>query len=193
MNDFRPINSQTPLPSIEEARGLWDRFCMLANIRAHSEVVCRVALTLTDWLEQAGVELYRPAVEVGALLHDIAKTTCLGTSKLHTQVGQNMLQELGFPELGLLVAYHVILPEGHPLDEIMVVNYADKRVTHDQIVSLRERYDYILERYGEGHESRLERIHQGYERAQEVEQTIFSRLEPKRRPEDIFRLQEADR
>ena len=60
------------------------------------------------------------------------------------------MQEMGYGELAGLVANHVLLPPDQPLDETMVVNYADKRVTHDQLVTLTERFDYITQRYGRG-------------------------------------------
>lgn len=181
--------TEAPLPTVDEARLLWDRFGMLDNIRAHSEKVCLVAMTLTDWLEGAGIVLRRQAVEVGALLHDIAKTACLGTDRRHDQEGLDILNDLGYPQLGRLVARHVFLPPGSPLDEIMVVNYADKRVKHDQIVGLDERYQYIMERYGNGDPVRMARIEKGYGLAQVVEQTVFKPLTPQRTPADVFSLE----
>jgi len=181
--------SSAPLPTVEEARLLWDRFGMLDNIRAHSDKVRLVALTLADWLAEAGIPLRRRAVEVGALLHDIAKTACLGTERRHDREGQEILNGLGYPQLGRLVARHVFLPPGHPIDEIMVVNYADKRVKHDQIVNLDERYRYILKRYGHGDPQRIARIANGLRQAQKVEQTLFAPLAPGRTPDDIMTLE----
>ena len=180
--------SHAPLPTAQEARELWNVYGMLDNIRDHSEMVCRVALQLYDWLAESGVELRRDAVETGALLHDISKTACLGTERRHDQEGLALLAELGYPELGSLVASHVFLPPGYPLNETMVVNYADKRVKHDQIVDLDERYQYILERYGRGEDDRIGRINQGLSLAQEVERVIFSALAPKHTPKDISAL-----
>jgi uncharacterized protein len=49
------------------------------------------------------------------------------------------------------VRQHVVLdpqpPEG-PIGEAAVVHYADKRVKHTAIVSLRERFQDLKERYG---------------------------------------------
>lgn len=180
-----------PLPSVDQARALWDRYQMLDNIRDHSEVVCRVALAITDWLAAAGVALRREAVEVGSLLHDIAKTQCLNSDRRHDKEGQEILVELGYPELGFLVYRHVVLPVGYPLDETMVVNYADKRVKHNRIVDLDERYRYILERYGRGDRERIDRINLGLARALEVEQTVFDPIMPARTPQDIAALEPA--
>jgi hypothetical protein len=186
-SDYLPITLETPLPTPEEVRSWWDRFGMLPNIRRHSEVVRLVALVLADWLAESGVALSRRAVEVGALAHDLAKTPCLGTSRLHAQEGEAMLQELGYPELAFMVGRHVTLLPDHPLDETMVVNYADKRVTHDEIVGLEERFAYIQERYGQGDPERLERIRQGLDRVRRAEKEIFRRL-PGRSPDELLGL-----
>ncbi len=189
MTDYIPITDKTLLPDPQQARAMWDEYQMLDNIREHSEMVCRVALTLTDWLADAGVQLHREAVEVGALLHDISKTTCLGTDKLHAQEGGALVTRLGYPELGYLVANHVYLEKDHPLDETMVVNYADKRVTHNYIVDLQDRFDYIAERYGNGDQTRLARIQTGLKYAQRAEEMIFSPLAPRHNPNDIMLLE----
>ncbi len=177
----------TPLPSLAQTRAMWDAHCMLDNIRRHSEVVCAVALLLTDWLAQAGVTLHRPAVEVGALLHDIAKTPCLGSQRRHDLEGQEMLCQAGFPELGRIVALHVYLPPGHPLDEAMLVNYADKRVNHESIVNLNQRYAYIAERYGKGDPELLARIEHGRHRSLEVERLLFARMLHRHTPDEVTR------
>ena len=144
------FTASTPLPRREQIPALWDEFGMLDNIRAHSRVVSAVALLVTDWLAEAGIRLNREAVHAGALLHDIAKTPCLGQKCRHDDEGGRIMQELGYPELAYLVRLHVVLPPEHPLDETMVVNYADKRVTHDQLCTLGQRYAYIAQRYGRG-------------------------------------------
>lgn len=188
MTDYIPITDEAPLPNPQQARAMWDDYQMLDNIREHSEMVCFVALTLADWLAEAGVQLHRQAVEVGALLHDISKTTCLGTDKLHAQEGGALVTRLGYPELGYLVANHVYLTEYHPLDETMVVNYADKRVTHNYIVGLQERFDYIAERYGNDDPTRLARIQTGLDNARRAEEMLFTPLAPRHTPDDIMLL-----
>jgi uncharacterized protein len=182
------FTADTPLPSKQEVYTWWDRYEMLSNIRDHSKVVRDVALLLYDWLVKEGVELSRDAVEIGALVHDIAKSPCLISGALHAQEGGKIMEELGYPELAFLVANHVILPKGQPLDETMVVNYADKRVTHDEIVDLESRYNYIMERYGDGDPERMQRIRLGYARMRQVEETIFSRLSAERTPDAVGQI-----
>lgn len=180
------LADNTPLPSLEQVEQMWDRHGMLGNIRDHSRMVCQVALTLGDWLAQGGgPRLDRHALATGALLHDIAKTPCLGTSLRHAEVGRDLLMQEGYPWLAQVSAVHVTLPAGWPLDEVMLVYYADKRVTHDQIVSLESRYEYIMERYSGGQSDLVERINGGLGRAQEVERLIFSHTPAEFGPLDL--------
>ena len=181
MSGFR---DDTPLPSLSEVFQFWERFGMLDNIRDHSRRVRDVSLVLTSWLVSAGVNLNVRAVEMGALLHDIAKTPCLDGSCRHDLRGAEILRELHFPELADLVAVHVYFPMDRPVDEAAIVYYADKRVRHDQVVTVEERFAYIRRRYGEGHPERLPLIAEGKRRALAMQQRIFE-LVPGHGPEDV--------
>ncbi|MBI4798138.1 MAG: hypothetical protein HY794_05275 [Desulfarculus sp.] len=160
---------------------------MLDNIRRHSEVVCAVALLIHSWLAQAGVALNGRAIRAGALVHDLAKTQCLGSPRRHDLEGAAILSDLGFAQLSYLVLHHVTLPPDNPLDETMVVYYADKRVNHDSLVNLNQRYAYIAERYGKDDPQLLERISQGRRRALEVERLIFASLGHRHTPDEVTR------
>ena len=91
----------------------------------------------------------------------------------------------GYPELAYLVKNHVVLPPGQPLDETMLVNYADKRVTHDKLVDLEDRFAYIAKRYGRRMPNLEVRIAKGLARAKQVEGMIFERMGNGRQPADI--------
>ena len=67
----------------------------------------------------------------------------------HARTGAQFLSDRGYPEVGHIVRQHVVLDEyfaSEELTEAEIVNYADKRVLHDQVVSLKERKYYILEK-----------------------------------------------
>jgi uncharacterized protein len=139
------------IPDREKCLQLMQRFKMLENIVAHSLEVSRVALFLSEELNKKGQRIDLRLVEAGALLHDIAKTVCLRTKEDHTRAGYCLLKEIGYDRIGEIVAQHVwLLKEGDPfsVSEEEVVNYADKRVRHDQIVSLDERFVDLRKRYG---------------------------------------------
>jgi uncharacterized protein len=138
------------IPSREECDELMAKYSMLPNIVAHSQQVMRVSLAITDNLKN-GVSINRDLVMAAALLHDITKTRSLKTREPHDQSGGELLRELGFASIGEIVKQHVILLDFNPkgrLEEREIINYADKRVMHDRIVSLTERVQDLIQRYG---------------------------------------------
>ncbi len=176
------------LPTVDQAIALWDKYGMLDNIRQHSQVVREVAVKIYSWLDEKGTFLNRQAIETGAILHDIAKTICLGTDMRHDIEGAKIIEEEGFMDLAEIVRMHVRLPKDHKLDEIMVVNYADKRVRHDEVVNIEQRFEYIAERYGKGIPEYLERIEIGRQIAYRTEDKIFESLKPRHTPNEITKL-----
>ena len=133
---------------------------MLEHIVAHSLQVCRVGMCLVDFLKAQGIHLDGLLVQAAALLHDITKTRSFKTEENHALTGSQHLIDSGFPEVGDLVRQHVRLDnysESKSITEAEIINYADKRVLHDRIVSLDERMNYIMERYGRqpAHQQRI--------------------------------------
>jgi uncharacterized protein len=151
---------------------------MPPHIQDHSRLVCRVALALADGLVAAGFQINRELVMASALLHDITKPRSFDTGENHAQTGGEYLAHLGFPEVGEIVRQHVILdhysPEAAP-NEAEIVNYADKRVLHDQVVPLDDRMDYILKRYAKTHQRQAQLNHL-WDQTRLLEQRLFSHL-----------------
>jgi putative nucleotidyltransferase with HDIG domain len=133
----------------------------------------RVSLAITDNLK-SGLSINRNLVMAAALLHDITKTRSLRTREHHDQSGGELLRELGFASVGEIVKQHVMLPEFNPqekLEEWEIVNYADKRVMHDKIVSLAKRVEDLIQRYGTTEEIK-NRIRQNASNAYALEKKI---------------------
>lgn len=180
---------QTTIPSVEECFRLMDSHRMLPNIRDHSIVVARIAAFLTQSLSRVGVHLSIDTVIAGALLHDIGKTACLKTPENHAAKGQEICLAENFDGIGDIVAEHVILKNYSPdmeLSEKVIVYYADKRVNHDQVVSLDERLAYIIRQYGNGDVRLQKLIRKNFNRCVVIENKIFSPLDFK--PADITKL-----
>ena len=151
---------------------------MLENIVAHSLQVCRVATCLVDHLKLEGIHLDRQLIQAAALLHDITKTRSLKTEENHALTGGQYLTDAGYPEVGDLVRQHVRLDDyskDKSIAEVEIINYADKRVRHDRIVPMKDRMDYIMERYGSlpEHKQRIQLI---WEKTRELEIQIFNNL-----------------
>ena len=166
------------IPTQKECYGFIREMGMMDHIVDHSEQVCRVAVCLAEKLKYQGIHLNFELIRASALLHDITKTRSFRTHENHAETGGEFLKKRGFSEVGHVIAQHVKLDtyvaSGSPV-EAEIVNYADKRVLHDQIVLLADRLAYILERYGDGMESR-ERIMGLWAKSKELEKKIFSCL-----------------
>ncbi len=176
------------IPTINQCLELHDRFQMLDNIRAHSIVVAQVAETLVDGLQRTGKSAGplpdKEEVIVGALLHDIAKTLCIKTHCHHAEVGRQICLELGYPELSEVVAEHVVLKNFTPdrykqgiFGTKEIVYYADKRVRHDQVVSLAGRLEYILKRYGDNNPVKEQLIQINFSKSLDLEHHLFCFLD----------------
>jgi uncharacterized protein len=172
-------NQGSNFPTPGECLGLMDRYGMLPHIREHSLLVAAVALRLGQALTEAGLALHLPLIEAGALLHDLGKTPCLGTMENHAEWGARAVAAAGYPEVAQIVREHVVLFEdpvgARPLREAEVVNYADKRVLHTEVVTLAARFADLKERYGKT-AGALARIRANELRSQSLEQKIFGHL-----------------
>ncbi|MDD3581768.1 MAG: HD domain-containing protein [Desulfobacca sp.] len=181
-------------PSPSECLELMAQHQMLPNIREHSLRVTVVALRLGEALVQSGFSLNLPLLEAGALLHDIAKTTCLQNGGDHAQIGAGWLQNYGYPAVAEIIRQHVYLPdqvlESPRIRETEVVNYADKRVMHTQVVSLKTRFADLLVRYGRNAPAR-QRITAIERRTVRLEDKIFAPLSLT--PPDLIELNDLRR
>jgi hypothetical protein len=86
---------------------------------------------------------------------------------------------MGYERVARIVGQHVRL-EGEKtndewLNEVILVHYADKRVRHDEIVDLEERFQYLIETYGRSPEA-VERIEALYQETLGLEKEIFHYL-----------------
>ena len=139
------------IPTREECLRLMGNFGMLENIIAHSIEVAKVALFISTELNKRGQRISLDLVEAASLLHDLTKTECLTTKEDHAKTGFQLLRGMGYERVGEVVAQHIWLgKEADPLtiSEEEIVNYADKRVMHDRIVSLEDRFNDLKDRYG---------------------------------------------
>ena len=147
------------------------------HIIAHSYKVTKVAWIVTNELFEKGVEVNKKLVLYSALLHDITKyDSILNKGEDHAVTGGIFLRKLGYPEIAEVVESHINLIEsGNNILEKKIVYYSDKRVMHDKVVSLEERYNDLLIRYAKSMYSES-MIRKGLEKAQDVEREIFDKI-----------------
>ena len=140
------------IPAREECLSLMKKEGMLDNIVRHSLMVEKVALFLAHSLIQFGEKLDLKVIGAAALLHDITKTRSIHTHENHALTGELLLNELGYPLIGKIIGYHVEIPiltiKKSSVSHEEIINYADKRVLHDTIVTLTKRFHDIHRRYG---------------------------------------------
>lgn len=167
-------------PTPHECLRILETYGVPDHIRRHSEQVARVARCLADALRQAtGQVLDVERVVAGALLHDIAKADCFHNRRDHAQEGGRVLRGMGLDDLAPLVERHVELGPWDPhagVTEAEILNYSDKRVRHEEVVTLEERFLDLLERYGRDNERAQARIRENWVRTHALEEKLFRDL-----------------
>ncbi len=178
------VEKTIALPTREECRALWDHYKTPKHIRRHMEQVNRVAVYLAQRLRRAGKSVNIDLVDRASLLHDTLRVTEWKTLTFeyfpeaptaeeiqaweaqrrsipshipHAQVNADLFRDR-FPELANVIAVHSISDAAHLHSwEEKIVHYADRRVSHDRIVTLHERLDEAHQRYARVSGESLER------------------------------------
>ncbi|MDK2955537.1 MAG: hypothetical protein PWQ57_1033 [Desulfovibrionales bacterium] len=168
------------VPSEEECLAICKAFDMPAHILRHSQTVARVASCLASRAVQAGLDVDEQAVRASALLHDLAKGYTIQYGGHHSQLGGAWVQDLTHnPQIAQGVIHHVYWPfEVDPRRYFLplAVGYADKRVRHDVIVTLTERFEDLFVRYGATGDIRA-RIQGTLDQARILEKKLSEALE----------------
>lgn len=178
------LNQKYYIPDERVCLSLWDKYDMLPNIRAHSLAVADFCAKLADLADRAGYQVNERELRAAGLLHDIAKTYTVHYRGSHEQMGAAIVrEETGNFRIAQAVLFHVLWPwtsgplalENDPFRLPLLLSYADKRVRHDGLVSLQERFADLLERYGDT-EARREKIRRNLRQALDLEKMLFERL-----------------
>ena len=177
------------IQSIRECFYLMNKYRMLDNIRAHSVVVAKITRLIAQGLRDAEIDISVKIATAAALLHDIGKTASLKSGQDHSEIGRQICLKNHLDEIAPIVAEHVRLKSyslNGKYSEKEIVFYADKRVNHDQIVSLNERLTYILERYGRDHDELRQAIKANFYLCEQVQKKLFNKL--RFSPESLSRM-----
>jgi len=168
------------IPGIDQCFEMMDKYHMPLHIRKHSMLVARIAMLISSQLDMQGVDISIEKSVSGALMHDIAKYSCIQSHEDHCQKGKVICEKEGFHEIADIVHEHVILRHAIVADdynEKEIVNYADKRVLHDQIVSLQTRMEDIQVRYlPKCPHVDITMFHHHYDICKIVETKLFAKL-----------------
>jgi len=167
-----------PIPTRSQCLNLMEQIGMPVHIQRHSLLVAKVAFCLGSLLNETALALNLELIEAGALLHDIAKERSIRTGERHDDLGARMVLELGYHRLAPIIKDHVHLDRSQleaPITESLLVNYSDKRVKHDRVVSLHDRFQDLIVRYAKTRDHRS-RLLEKLDLFLEVEIRIFEKL-----------------
>lgn len=155
---------------------LLSKYGVPENIIAHCINVSKIAVFIAEKINSRGGNVNVSLVRAAALLHDIDKIIEIkNKSGRHGEMAREILEKEGYPEIAKIAQRHVIhqiLKEGalSTLEE-KIVFYADKRVKHDKVVSLSERFEYLRKIYPQY----LDSINLAEPRTKELEAEIMNK------------------
>ena len=154
----------------DECRMLMEKVCKLPGpLIHHCHRVACVATALARAVNDRSGALDVHLVQSAARVHDVARMEIN-----HAAAGAHLLHAMGFPAMAALVAIHMdIRPsQDSPLDEAQIVYLADKLVAGTTLVSLKQRFDAKLKKYGHDPKASAE-----IDQRQRVALTIQSKVE----------------
>jgi len=131
-------------------------------------------------MEEKGEDIDLELLDRASLLHDLDKIPTLKTGK-HGNMTKDILTEKGHSKVGQLAFMHKFnqVTNLNTWEE-KLINYADKRCNDDQIVSLKERFDYARRRYPHHNQEDTARLEDHFF---ELEKEIFDKIGIK--PEEL--------
>jgi putative nucleotidyltransferase with HDIG domain len=176
------------IPDRSGCLALLEKYQTPHHIILHSWKVWDVAKVMADALAAKDHPMDMALLEAACLLHDIAKYVCIRDGKgHHDERGGEILEQEGLPSVARIVAQHVILKdgEGDAIKEEHLVYYADKRVVHDRVVSLDERFQYLADTYATN-EKAAQWLMMMKDSTSRLERRLFSLLDFQ--PEDLEAL-----
>lgn len=177
-------------PTIPESYQILESQGTLPNIVRHCELVMQTAMCIYNNLKNND-HLDGELIKISALLHDVTKTKSINTREAHAETGHDLLFKLGYPDVAKIILDHVFLSnfeENGPITESEIVHYSDKRVKHDRVVTLDERIDDLINRYGKTPE-RKAIIESNISFMKKLENKIFISLK-NNIEKDLFELNE---
>ncbi len=172
------------IPDSDTCFELLRRYAVPEHIVAHSRQVAGISLFLGECLGDEKICFAPQLLLSAALLHDIAKMESVENGRDHAALGAEWLGREGYPEVAEIVLNHVLLDTDldGPIVAKEIIYYADKRVRHTEIVSVRERLRDLRQRYGVCSAS-MGRLAELEHLTLDVEKKLFAPLKIK--PEDI--------
>ena len=144
------FDSDLSIPDQKTCMEIMTRFEMPPHVIRHSQVVCGLAVYLAKKIIGPARPVNLELIRAAGLLHDITKRYSFDRPLDHALTGSKLLRKLGYPRVARIVRQHVRVSASRPqgrISEPEIVNYADKRVVNEAIVTVEDRFIYIKDRY----------------------------------------------
>lgn len=165
------------IPGEKECMELLKQYKVPKNIVEHSAKVKEVALKIARAMKDKGIRVDERLVVAASLLHDLDKSKTVGENiNMHGKIASEELKKLGMRRVAEIVRKHVleaILNNELKTPEEKIVYYADKRVMGNKVVNLKQRFDYLKERYGLKDKEIKENIERSYPKVVELEKELL--------------------
>jgi len=142
-NALLVLASRRDIPTTAECEAILAELHVAESVIRHARKVAEVAHGLAYTLANSGLNLNLELVQAGALLHDLAKG-----QPDHAAAGASILRAMNFPRVAEIVAAHTDLAPSFKLDESAIVYLADKLVRGEKEVTIAERFQPALDRFG---------------------------------------------
>ena len=163
------FSENSSCPSLSLCRKIQDYFQMSDTVKAHSDKVLMVAMSISNKLFKRGIELNKKIIMASCLLHDIAKG-----SPNHADLGSDWLKDMGFTKVSQVVKEHMELKSISRVPrEKEVVYLADKMVDDDKIVTINEKFSSKEKMYENNYEA-LNAVKYRKKQAMEIYNLIYS-------------------
>ncbi|MCR4421069.1 MAG: HD domain-containing protein [Exilispira sp.] len=150
---------------VRELSNFWNKYQMLQNIKNHSKIVAIISLYLllnlktnnryydvfTKYTKNKSVGDLAEFVLSSSLLHDIGKSVEIKKKSQisHSEIGYTILLKENFKIEAVSCRLHLInsmIEKPLPLIPF-IINIADKHVMHEKVVSIKERFYDLRQRY----------------------------------------------
>ena len=161
---------------------LWAKYAMPENIQAHSKLVADIAAQIATRARDLGFDINVDLTRQSALLHDLGKAYTLEYGGSHALLGAAwVVAATGNYALAQGVLHHIYwpwpLPKGSAICSLpIIVLYADKRAKHATCVTLAEREEDLILRYGVNPASR-EIMAKGFAQIGQIERALATCLD----------------
>jgi len=133
------------IPTIDQARTLWQTYNLPEQKQRHSLLVARVAKWIAEQIEQKQhISIDKELLYVAGLLHDIDKNIPQCKGETHPAGGVRLLTGLGYEEVANMVRTHplhaILNPHIVPTELSEKILYFADKMTKYEVISVDERF-----------------------------------------------------